>query len=270
MGRYAWLVKLSFAGAGGGVSAFKAAIAGQCSPAALPLVDGRTTMTYTRDDLDCVLLAPDLTVGAEELRRFAVDDGKATWSDAIQGHYHFPGGNGGVVFRVETPDDVVRVQAGARFGCRDPRTLNGISFSLDEGKTWVVGCRQPLVGDEDHNEEHWCQCVDAVLDLPAGRAYSLGCTPAKGAVRGSSFTAKPTRSVLVKFHTEGGDGALVQVFGIYALHRRPGALPLTITHAWSGGQHVERIGADERAKTYVVEGGPRDANEWVRIEARSP
>jgi hypothetical protein len=265
--QYGWLIKLSFEGDGAGIKSYKSYLSGQLSPAALPYVDGTTKMTFTRENTDCILFAPDITVGMDELKRVGELDGNATWNDSISGHYAFDGNKGGVIFKVEAPGDIVRVQTAAKFGSRKAGTLNGISFSIDEGKTWTVACQQPIVSDEDHNEEFWGESVDGVLDFAQKKAYSPGCTPAKGAVRSNDFEAKPTHSVWVKFHTAGGDGKLIMLHGIYVLYKKPGALPLTITHKWTGGQHVEKIGANENSKTYEVKGGPLASNESIRIEA---
>ena len=75
----------------------------------------------------------------------------------------------------------------------DPGRSAFVTANAGSGKTWTLACRQPVVSDEDHNEEHWEQDVDAVLDFALKRAYSLGCTPVKGAVRSNDFAARPTR-----------------------------------------------------------------------------
>jgi hypothetical protein len=89
-------------------------------------------------------------------------------------------------------------------------------------------------------------------------------------VRSSDFEPKPTKTVWVKFHTAGGDGKLILLHGIYVLYKKPGALPLTITHKWTGGEHVEKIKADEASKTYEVKGGAMATNESIKIEATAP
>ena len=109
-----------------------------------------------------------------------------------------------------------------------------------------------------------------MLDFNLKKAYSPGCTPAKGAVRSNDFEPKPVKSVWVKFHTAGGDGKLIMLHGIYVHYKSPGALPLTITHKWTGGEHVEKIGATENSKTYDVKGGALATNESIKIEATAP
>jgi hypothetical protein len=268
--QYGFLLKLSFDGDGAGIKSFKSYLSGQLSPAALPFVDGTTKMTFTRENTDCLLYAPDITIGMDELKRTGEIDGTATWDENISGHYVFAGNKGGAIFKVEAAGDIVRVQTGAKFGSRKAGTLNGVSFSIDEGKTWIVACQQPIVADEDHSEEFWGESVDGVLDFAQKKAYSPGCTPAKGAVRSSDFEPKPTKTVWVKFHTAGGDGKLILLHGIYVLYKKPGALPLTITHKWTGGEHVEKIKADEASKTYEVKGGAMATNESIKIEATAP
>ena len=266
--RYGWQIKLAFEGPGSGVKAYKSYLSGQLSPASLPLVDGKTKMTFTRSDTDCVLFHPDITVSEAELKRLAHGlEGYASFAEGISGHVLFTGNKGGVVFKVDVPGEITRVQTGGMFGARKAGTLNSVSFSIDDGKTWAVACQQPIASDEtDHPEEHWMQCVDGTLDFAKKKAYSLGCTPGKDAIRESAFEPKPVKSVLVKFHTQSGSGIFIRCDGIYVHYKKPGGLPLTITHKWKGGEHVEKIGAAEAAKTYEVNGGPKDSNESIKIE----
>ncbi|HLX64472.1 MAG TPA: hypothetical protein VKX17_24575 [Planctomycetota bacterium] len=274
--QYGWLIKLAFDGDGAGVKTYKSYISGQLSPATLPLVDGDTKMTFTRENTDCILFAPDITTGEAELKRVAQLENYDYFDESISGHVAFAKNTGAAIFRVDAPGEIVRVQTGAKFGCRKTTTLNGISFSLDEGKTWIVGCQQPVIGNEDHPEDFWGQCVDAILDVNQKKAYSIGCTPLKNAIRSTDFEAAngagapfykgPSKSVLVKFHTSGGDGKLVQLYGIYVLYKKAGALPLTITHKWSGGEHVEKVKAYELTHAYEVKGGALGTNEWIKME----
>ncbi len=55
-----------------------------------------------------------------------------------------------------------------------------------------------------------------------------------------------------------------------SVYRKPGALPVTITHAWTGGKHVEKIGPAEATKEYAVDGGKLDVNEFIKLEAGAP
>ncbi len=266
---YGWLLKLSFEGEGSGLKSFKSYIAGQLSPASLPFVDGQTKMTFARANTACLLFAPDVTDGEAELKRLAHGVRNfASFSGACSGHVLFQGGDGDVVFKVQAPNDIVRVQTGAKFGCRKAATLNGISFSIDDGKSWILACQQPVMAAEpDHPEDYWGQSVDGALDFDLKKAFSYGCTPGKDAVRESPFAPRPVKSVLVKFHTRGGDGKLIQLYGIYVHYKQAGSQPLTITHRWKGGEHVEKIGAGETEKSYVVNGGPLASNESITLEA---
>jgi len=266
--RTGWLIKLAFQGKGSGVNSFKSRITGQLSPAALPFVDGKTKMTFTRSDTDCLVYEPDISPSEAELRRLAhaVENYQA-FSDSISGHHSFKGGTGAVIFKVDAPGEIVRVQTGARFGGRSPASMCGVSFSIDDGKTWITACDQPIIKDEDHPEEFWGQYVDGILDFQLKKAYSLGCVPHAKSVRGSDFEPKPVKSVLVKIHTRDGNCALLNMEGIYVLYKKPGALPLTITHGWAGGKHVEKIGPSETTKEYTVDGGKLDSNEFIKLDA---
>ncbi|MCW8133989.1 MAG: hypothetical protein KIS92_26825, partial [Planctomycetota bacterium] len=265
--RAGWLIKLAFQGAGAGVKAFKSTLAGQLSPAMLPFVDGKTMMTFTREATDCLVFEPDITESEAELRRVSSSvENYANWDESISGHHAFANGTGSVTFRVEAPGEIVRVQTAARFGGRKGSSFCGVSFSIDEGKTWIVACDQPVVKDEDHPEEFWGQNVDGILDFAKKKAYSPGCVPHAKSVRENSFEPAPVKSVLVRVGTRDGDCRLICLEGIYVLYKKPGALPLKITHAWAGGEHVEKIGADEATKSYDVNGGPLASNLSIKIE----
>lgn len=266
--RAGWLIKLSFQGEGAGLSSFKSYLSGQLSPAMLPFVDGKSKMTFTRADTDCLVFEPDLSVSEAELRRVAhAVEGYAAFSESISGHHTFTGGTGSVTFKVDAPGEIVRVQTAAKFGGRKASSMCGVSFSIDDGKTWVVACDQTVVKDEDHPEEFWGQCVDGILDFEKKKAYSPGCVPHAKSVRENSFEPKPVKSVLVKIHTRGGDCSLINLEGIYVHYKKPGALPITITHKWTGGEHVEKVKAEEASKAYDVDGGKMDTNESIKLEA---
>jgi hypothetical protein len=266
--QYDWMIKLSFQGEGSGLSAFKSKVRGMVSPMSLPYVDGETKMTYTREETDCLLYAPDITLSKEELERTAFKvERVAAFAESGAGHYTFAQNDGAVIFKVDAPGDITRVQTGARFSGRNKSTRFGVAFSIDEGATWVTAGEQGIIADEPKPEEHWMQCIDGVLDFEGKKAFSFGALPVKGSIRSSDFEPKPAKSVLVKIYTKGGNGVLINLFGIYVHYKKPGALPLTITHKWTGGQHEEKIGAGEKSKTYTVKGGPLAANESITISA---
>lgn len=265
--RHCWLVKLGFTGANAGLKTFKSQISGQLSPASLPYTDGDTTMTFSRDGTDCVALFPDIGDSEAEAKRTAhAFENYESYMEA-KGHVGFAKMKGAAIYRIEAPNDIVRVQAGAKF-TKNRGAHNSVLFSLDEGQTWIEACKQRVVDeDEKHPEDFWGQSVEGILDFELKKAYSPGCIPGDSSVRENAFQPRPTRSVLVKFETS--KGWLAQIHGIYAHYKRPGALPLTITHEWTGGKHEERIGAAESSKTYVVKGGKMADNLAIRIEAQA-
>lgn len=262
--KYCWLVKLGFQGKGTGLKSFKSYISGQLSPASLPFVDGKTQMTFTRENIDCIAIFPDVAEGEEQFKKAAYSmEGLTGYNvNKVSGHASFV--RGGVVYKVEAPNDIVRVQAAAKFSGR--KGVYEVSFSLDDGKTWIVAVDQPGVDSEEHPEDFWGQSVEGILDFKLKKAYSPGCPPSPGAVRESAFEPKPVKSVLVRFMTKNA-GDLCQVYGIYVYYNKPGSLPLKITHEWAGGKYEQLIGANENTKTYTVQGGPRDSNLAIKIEA---
>jgi hypothetical protein len=266
--KYGWLIKISFKGKDAGLKSFKSRVTGQLSPASLPFVDGETEMTYSKDDTACLLFAPDITISEDELKRTTHSmDTYLSWSDNISQHVNFGAdNNGGVIFKVEVPNDLVFLKAGANFNARRPTTRNGVAFSIDEGATWIVACEQGIISNEDFNEDFWGQGVEGVLDFRTGKAYSPGCTPVEGAIRDAKFDPKPVKSVLVKFYTKGGNGKLVKVAGIYAHYKKEQKNAVKITHEWEGGKHDENVPAGAKTHKYKVPGGALDKNLSVSME----
>jgi hypothetical protein len=266
--KYGWLVKVAFKGKDAGLKSFKSRVTGQLSPASLPFVDGATDMNYTSDNTACALYAPDVTISEEELKRTTHSlDTYLSWSDNISQHVNFGAdNNGGIIMKVEVPNDLVFVKAGANFNARKTTTRNGVAFSIDDGATWITACEQGIISNEDFNEDFWGQGVEGVLDLRTGKAYSPGCGPVEGNIRETKFDPKPVKSVLVKFYTKGGNGKLVKVAGIYAHYKKEQKNAVKITHEWEGGKHEEKIPAGEKTHPYKVAGGKIESNLSVTIE----
>ena len=269
--KYGWLIKITFKGKDAGLKSFKSRVTGQLSPASLPFVDGETDMTYSKDDTACLLYAPDITISEEELKRTTHSmDTYLSWSENISQHVNFGAdNNGGVIFKVDVPNDLVFVKAGANFNARRETTRNGVAFSIDDGATWITACEQGIISNEDFNEDFWGQGVEGVLDLRTGKAYSPGCTPVEGAIRETKFEPKAVKSVLVKFYTKSGNGKLVKIAGIYAHYKKEQKNAVKITHEWEGGKHEEPIKAGEKTKSYKVKGGALNTNLSVTIEVPS-
>ncbi len=269
-GRYGWLMKVSFNGKGAGLKSLKSYVSGQLSPASLPFVDGKTEMTVSKDNVACLLFSPDIGLGEEYFKKSAFEvDNFLNWSDNATQHVSFGSdNNGGVIYKVDVPNDLVFVKAGANFNCRRPSTRNGVAFSIDEGKSWIVACEQGLISNEDHNEEFWGQGVEGVLDLRKGIAYSPGCTPVEGSVRESKFEPKAVKSVLVKFYTKGGNGKLTKIAGIYAHYKKDQNHEVKVTHEWTGGKHEENIPKGKSSHTYSVDGGELSKNVSIKMEAK--
>lgn len=267
--QYGWLIKISFKGKGAGLKAFKSNIKGQLSPASLPFVDGETEMTFSRDDTACLLFAPDISVSEAEFKRLTHSlDTYLNYAENVTQLVGFGAdNNGSVTYKVDVPNDLVFVKAGATFNSRRPTTRNGVAFSIDDGATWIIACEQGIISNEDHNEEFWGQAVEGVLDLRTGKAYSPGGTPVPETVRENKFEAKaPVKSVLVKFYTKGGNGRLAKVAGIYAHYKKEQKNAVKITHEWEGGKHDETVPAGAKTHKYKVPGGALDKNLSVSME----
>jgi hypothetical protein len=60
---------------------------------------------------------------------------------------------------------------------------------------------------------------------------------------------------------------MAKMQGIYAHYKKEGKTPITITHKWKGGEHVEKIDAKTDEKKYTVSGGPLKDNLSISIKA---
>lgn len=262
--KHCWLIKLGFTGGNSGLKAFKSYISGQLSPASLPFVDGKTQMTFSRDNTDCIALFPDIGNGIDAVNKeaFAVENFEAY--DEGKGNVGFKGMRGSVTYKINAPNDIVRIQAGVKF-TKNRRATYSVLYSFDEGKTWILAAKQRMVDDdEDHPDEFWGQSVEGIIDFDLKKAFSPGCIPGGESIKETKFDAKPSKSVLVKFETT--KGWLCQVHGIYVHYKKAGALPLKITHEWEGGKHEENIGAKENEKIYTINGGKILDNLAIKIE----
>ncbi|PCJ60615.1 MAG: hypothetical protein COA79_08575 [Planctomycetota bacterium] len=253
--KYGWLLRFTFKGKKAGLNSFKSYLSGQLSPASLPFVDGSTKMTFSRENLACMLLQPDVGEGLEKFKALAHKvEGMDKWNESISGHV---GGNGSVIYKIDAPGEIVRVKAGAKFGGR--KGTYQVSFSVDDGKTWILAAKQKSLYNEKHQEDFWGQSIEGVLDLPGQKAYSPGCIKVKPNIWETKIAEKvSTKSVLVKFTQQGGK--LCKIYGIYTHYKKEGNLPIAITHKWTGGDHTEKIGASELTKEYTVAGGKKSTN----------
>ncbi len=258
--KYGWLLKISFEGNKAGLNSFTSYTSGQLSPASLPFVDGNTEMTFSREGTDCMLLQPDVGISAENFKLLAHKVEGLTWSEDGIAHLN---GNGSVIYKVDAPGDITRVQAGAKFNGR--KGLYKMEFSIDDGATWILAGKQKSVYSEDHNEEFWGQSLEGIIDFELKKAYSPGCIKAKGNQWESSFDPKPVKSILVKFSQQGG--RLCKIYGIYTHFKKEGKVPVTITHTWNGGKHIEKVEAQADEKKYTVNGGPLKDNLSISFEA---
>lgn len=258
--QYGWMLKLSFDGDKAGLNSFKSYISGQLSPASLPFVDGKTEMTFSRDETDCMLLRPDLGIGAENFKQVAHKVEGLTWQENAIAHLN---GNGSVIYKIDAPGDITRVQAGALFNGR--KGTYSVSFSLDDGASWILAGKQKSVFNEKKSEEYWAQALEGIIDFDLKKAYSPGCIKAKWNVWETAFEPKPVKSILVKFTQQGG--RMSKVHGIYAHYKKPCQLPLEITHKWNGGEHVEKIKGETKTKEYSVSGGAMKDNLSISFKA---
>jgi hypothetical protein len=154
---------------------------------------------------------------------------------------------GRVVFRIDSPTDLVEVTAAVRFGVRVPPPENcdfHLELSLDGGQTWSALAR---------------------ADMPADNEYSSGWMYGREQV-----TRPGTRQALVRanFYQGGYQTGIIEA-QLYGVRRTEAPQASTVTYAWREGErmreHVEHVAPGKSEHRFIVPTGPTIADEFVRI-----
>jgi hypothetical protein len=131
-------------------------------------------------------------------------------------------GEGYVIFRIDSPDDITRITQGARMYVRNPKSSISYEHSFDNGKTWIRSFTH------DDTEQPWDDIHQQVTEeIPAG-----------------------TKSVLFKY--------VLKDAGVYSIrmeanHKVPNtsATPLEVTFNWS--ERREDYSLVQRSHTQLVD-----------------
>ncbi|MBE0537291.1 MAG: hypothetical protein IH624_16630 [Phycisphaerae bacterium] len=222
------------------------------------LLGANTVYVGAGDQTESVVLWPDLR--RDHYRAYVYEEkniAARTEHPGYQGVMHAVKANeeAFVVFRVDTPDDIVQLTYGGRFYNRAPRSSIRLFHSFDNGRTWrptyaLTSIEQPW--DVIHNEK--------VDDVPAG-----------------------SRSVLFKYALNGPDAghAACSLYGVrMEVNYRPANTafePMEVTFDWSEAQedyslvkrsHTELITRLPHKYTINVAGADHPVTNALKLRIR--
>ncbi len=154
---------------------------------------------------------------------------------------------GAVVFRIDSPTDLVEVSAAVRFGLRVPPPTNcdfRLELSVDGGSSWRELGRADILPDNE---------------------YSSGWMYGRSPVKESGV-----RTALVRAHFyQGGHSAGLIEAELYGLRRTSQTPAVSITHAWRENaqwrEHKELIPAAAVEHSFQVPTGAAITDDYVRI-----
>lgn len=156
---------------------------------------------------------------------------------------------GAVVFRIDSPTDLVEVSAAVRFGLRVPPPANcdfRLELSVDGGKRWHELGRAEIPGDNEYSSG-WMYGHSAVTD-PSVR----------------------TALVRANFYQGGHAAGLIDA-ELYGLCRTGPAPAVSVTYAWRENgqqrQHQEVIPAGTSEHAFQIPTGASISDDFVRIAA---
>lgn len=153
------------------------------------------------------------------------------------------------MFKIDSPQPLVRVQAAAQFQVRVPPPENcdfHMELSTDGGRTWREFARAEMPSDNEYSSG-WMYGASDVSD-----------TDARSSLVRVNLYAGGTQTGLID----------AQLYGIY---RTGDPQPVTVTYGWREGdqekQHVERVPGGTAEHGFDVPTGEAIVDEFVRIAA---
>ncbi len=158
---------------------------------------------------------------------------------------------GQVVFRVESPGELLEVRAAVRYQLRVPppaRTDYRMEVSTDEGRTWREFAK---------------------ADVPADNEFSSGWLSGR-----TDVSAARVKRALVRvtFHADGHRTGLIAA-RFYGVHRTSRPSGTVVEFGWreKGRLRTHAVELDEGAgeKTFTVPTGPSVVDDYVRVSAPS-
>ncbi|MBY0527507.1 MAG: hypothetical protein K2R98_29190 [Gemmataceae bacterium] len=254
-GYYGWHVRFGWKGPGG-IDALSFTTVTQVAQTIYPrLRPEGSTVIYRSATRGVVPVLPNFSQPENVIARYE-EKGQRSANVAYAGRgpksrfaYNVQGNKpGSVVFRVDTPAELLRVTAAARYNIRVPPPDNcdfHLDVSTDGGKTWKLMSK---------------------ADVPKDNEYS------SGYVYGAAdVSAAKVNSALVRVTVyQGGYQVGLMTAELYGVYQTPKPQPMKLTYAWKeSGQlktHVENIADGAREHKFQVPTGKTIVDEFVRME----
>lgn len=255
-GRYGWRVRLSWDGTSGLESLALTTVTQVCQTIYPRLKADGSLVVYRVASRAVVPVLPNF--GLAESAAAAWEDRPLRSSNVAyvprtaKNRYAYRTTNnkpGAVVFRIDSPTDLVEVSAAVRFGLRVPPPTDcdfRLELSTDGGASWRELGR---------------------AEIPPDNEYSSGW------MYGQSAVSEPNiRTALVRAHFyQGGHSAGLIEAELYGQRRTSPSPAATVTYAWrENGQrreHKEPIPAGANEHSFRIPTGKAITDDFVRIEA---
>jgi len=154
-----------------------------------------------------------------------------------------------VVFRLESPTDLMEISAAARFKVRVPPPAGcdfHLDYSLNEGKSWTQFGK---------------------VTVPEDNELSHGWVSGK-----AQWETKGVKSAWIRVHLDGGGyPTSLFAFQAYGLRKTEEPSPVVITQEWEEKgrlrSHTERISEQSEIHRYTIPTGDRIVDKKIRIES---
>jgi hypothetical protein len=232
--RYDYRLKFVLSGKGTGLESVKVTNDIQHSQRPLPaLAKGDNTIRFSAGPQEETVTVEGSTKLENKGKNLLYTDFHPQTKGIAEGsNIKLAGGEGEIIFPVQTPGDMTRLRVGAHYRARDARDGWDVSASFDAGKTW-----KPL-GKLEGPYAGMSKAI-ALADVPAG-----------------------SKTALVKFAGKQRNTTLIFDLRIDADYREPhgGLAPVRMTYAWEENgqpkQHVHVAKAADEQFTIRCERKP--------------
>jgi hypothetical protein len=214
--RYDYRLKFAMARKGTGLESVKVTNDIQHSQRPLPaLGKGDNTIRFSAGPQEGTVTVEGSTRLENKGKNLLYTDFHPTAKGIAEGsNIKLAGGEGEIIFPVETPGDITRLRVGAHYRARDARDGWDVSASFDGGKTWRA------VGKLEGPYAGMSKAI-ALNDVPAG-----------------------SRAALVRFAGKQRNTTLIFDLRIDADYREPrgGQAPVKVTNTWEeNGQAKQHV-----------------------------
>jgi hypothetical protein len=240
--RYDYRLKFTLAGKGTGLESVKVTNDIQHSQRPLPaLGQGDNTVRFSAGPQEGTVTIEGSTKLENKGKNLLYTDFHPRAKNIAPGsNIKLAGGEGEIVFPIETPGDITRLRVGAHYRARDARDGWDVSASFDGGKFWKPfgKLEGPYAGMSK---------ALALNDVPAG-----------------------SRAALVKFAGKQRNTTLIFDLRIDADYNEPrgGVAPVKVTYAWEeGGQAKQHVHVSKSAdEHFTVRCGQQPVMKSITLE----